>query len=118
MQARMRQILHFAAVAVCLVVVFGGTALAQSNPNLGTWKLNVAKSQFDPGPPPTSQTSVIEAWETDGVKITTTVVLADGKTRAGDTSYHYDGKDYKTLGGRGTFAAKRVDANTVAMMFK
>jgi hypothetical protein len=34
--------------------------LTQSNPLIGTWKLNLAKSKFSPGPPPKSQTLTFE----------------------------------------------------------
>src|SRR6266852_4627161 len=50
MRARKRQMSLFAVVAVALVVVLSGTALAQSsNSEVGTWKLNVAKSKFSLG---------------------------------------------------------------------
>src|SRR2546429_319920 len=46
MQARIRQMGRFAVVVVGLVAVLPGAALAQaSNPMIGTWKLNVAKSK-------------------------------------------------------------------------
>ena len=77
-QARMRQVSLVAVVAVALVVIIGGTALAQSDSSLGHWKLDLAKSKYDPGPPPMSETRVYEAWETDGVKATHTRVQADG----------------------------------------
>ena len=87
---------------------------------LGTWKLNLAKSKFDPGPPPMSETRVFEAWETDGVKMTITVVGADGTRGTLGFSNHYDGKDYKLTGSPDfdTVAAKRVGANTVAFTLK
>ena len=44
MQTRMRQASLLAAVASVLVVL-GGEALAQSNNDVGTWNLNVAKSK-------------------------------------------------------------------------
>ena len=38
-------------VAIALLAIAGSSALrAQSNPLVGTWKLNTAKSKFDPGP--------------------------------------------------------------------
>jgi hypothetical protein len=88
--------------------------------NLGTWKLNLAKSKYDPGPPPTSETVVIEAWETDGIKSTATGALPDGTSVTGRWSAHYDGKDYKLMGNPDfdTIAYKRVDANTVAFTGK
>ena len=48
------------AVLVGLAAAFvGGAALAQADAVNGTWKLNVAKSKYDPGPGPQSQTLVI-----------------------------------------------------------
>ena len=36
-------------------------AAAQTDPSVGTWVLNVAKSKYDPGPPPKSSTVTIVA---------------------------------------------------------
>ena len=80
MQARMRRMSLFPVIAVASGVL-GSTAFAQSNPLIGTWKLNLAKSTLA-GPPPASLTRVVEAWDTDGIKGTGTLVRADG-TRAG-----------------------------------
>ena len=72
MQARMRQMYLFEVVAVALVVVFGGTALAQSsNSNvdtfLGTWKFNADKSTSSGGSNPVkSRTEVVEATPDGG----------------------------------------------------
>ena len=91
--------------------------------NIGTWKLNVAKSIFDPGPPWKSETRVFEAWDTDGVKYTSTGVLADGTRVTGAFSAHYDGKDYTFTATPppppfDTIALTRVDANTTAFTVK
>jgi hypothetical protein len=117
MQTRMRHMGLVAVVAVALVV-FGATALAQSDAILGTWTLNVAKSKYNPGPPPMSETIVNESWDTDGLRYTITTVQADGTRVTSGSSVHYDGKDYKVTFTTGipdvdTVAARRVDANTV-----
>jgi hypothetical protein len=122
MQARMRQIV-VSAVAVALGVVLGGTAFAQRDPNLGMWKLNLAKSKYDSGLAPKSETIVNEAWDTDGFKYTITTVEADGKRVTSGSSAHYDGKDYKVLFVTGTpdvdtVAFKRVDPNTITYTLK
>lgn len=53
------------AFLIGLVTAFvGGTALAQQEAINGTWKLNVAKSKYDPGPGPKSQTIVISGSDT------------------------------------------------------
>jgi hypothetical protein len=45
MQTGNRPVCLFWAAAAALVVLSGGKAVAQSRPDLGTWKLNVAKSK-------------------------------------------------------------------------
>jgi hypothetical protein len=118
MRAQMRRMSLPGISVVALVVVLGGTALAQRDSNLGTWKLNVASSKYDPGPPPMSETIVNEAWETNGLRYTITTVEGDGTRVTSGGSAHYDGKDYKVTFMAGTpdvdtAALKRVDANTV-----
>jgi hypothetical protein len=120
MQAKTRRMPLFAVVAVALGVILGGTVLAQSDSNLGTWMLNVPKSKFEPGPPPMSLTRVTEVWDTNGIKTTATVVAADGTRATSSFSAHYDGKDYKVTGvpGIDTIALTRVNANTIAFTIK
>src|ERR1700736_5832798 len=92
-QARMRQMSLVAVVAVGLVVVLGGTALAQSsNTELGTWKLNVAKSKFSPGTAVKSGTIKVEAAGA-GIKLVVDTVGADGTVRHYEYTVNYDGKD-------------------------
>jgi len=117
----MRQAYLFAVVAVALVVVLGGTALAQTgDSSVGTWKLNVAKSKYEPGPPPVSETRVYEPWETDGIKGTFTPVQKDGTRATLGFAAHYDGKDYKFMGSPDfdIVALKRLDANTTDATLK
>ena len=64
-----------------------------SNPSIGTWKLNVAKSKYDPGPAPKSQTNAIEAMGTDRVKVTVEGVAGDGSRMAYSYTAKYDGMD-------------------------
>ena len=40
--------------ALAIVLAAGSVLLAQSNPFVGTWKLNLASSKYNPGPPPQS----------------------------------------------------------------
>src|SRR5205085_3569561 len=41
------------------LAIFMAGALLASDPNLGTWKLNLAKSKFSPGPGPQSVTTTV-----------------------------------------------------------
>jgi hypothetical protein len=71
-------------------------AQTASNPVIGTWKLNLVKSKFDPGPAPKSQTRTYEATP-DGTKITIRTVTASGEVVSGATA-KYDGKSYPYVG--------------------
>lgn len=109
----MRTVLRMLAVSV-LAVLAGSAVQAQSSPLVGTWKLNVAKSKFDPGPAPKSLTRTVAA-QGDGVKYTFEGVGADGKPLSYGFSVNFDGKDNPVSGsmpgGADTISAKRTDAN-------
>jgi hypothetical protein len=64
-----------------LVVTRPQVALAQSDPHLGTWVLNVGKSKYTPGPTPKEQTSVYSATATSTA--TSTVATKGTKSRSG-----------------------------------
>ena len=75
-----------------------GTAVkAAEDPNSGTWKMNSAKSKYDPGPAPKSSTTTIES---DGTKykVDGHTVNADGTETNISFDAKTDGKDYP-LGG-------------------
>jgi hypothetical protein len=77
----MQQAITRACLSVAAASVFAGAMLAQAaDPQVGTWKLNVAKSTYSPGPAPKSGTSKIEAAGA-GTKVVVDQVLADGTTR-------------------------------------
>jgi hypothetical protein len=101
--------------------VLASSALAQAaDPQIGTWKLNVAKSTFDPGPAPKSGTTVIEAAGA-GAKLIVDQTAADGTTRHWEFTANYDGKDVPIVGNNpdaDTVARTRVDANTVTTVSK
>ena len=103
--------------ALVLVVAAGSVLLAQNNPFVGTWKLNVAKSKYDPGPAPQSST---RTWDASGM------VMVNGVNAAGKTtSYGYtikdDGKEYPTMGAIPNTAdkitSKKIDANSYEAKF-
>src|SRR5580700_752867 len=109
----MKRALRFAVIT--LLAVAGSSAVrAQSNPLVGTWKLNLTKSKYDPGPLPKSLTRTVEA-QGDGVKYTFAGVAADGKPIAYGFSVQFDGKDNPVTGsmpaGADSISAKRTDSN-------
>jgi hypothetical protein len=88
----MKRLAMIFAVGV-LACAASGMVLAQSDAHIGTWKLNVAKSKFDPGPASKSETRKYEATD-GGYKFSGTTVTADGKTHSSAFTVKYDGKDY------------------------
>jgi cytochrome c-type biogenesis protein CcmE len=102
---------------VVAVLAAGSLLLAQDSPFVGTWKLNVAKSKYNPGPAPQSQT---RTWDAMGM------VMVNGVNAAGkQMSYGYtikdDGKEYATMGAipntADKISSKKVDANTFEATF-
>lgn len=59
----------------------------------GTWKLNVAKSKYSPGPAPKSGVTKIAAVE-GGIKVTADGENAEGKKTHTEYTVKFDGKDY------------------------
>jgi len=88
---------HLSAVLIALVAL-ALPALAQSPTVLfGTWKLNVSKSKFSPGPPPKSMT-VTYSGAGFGMKIVVDVVPADGAAQHWEMSPTFDGADHPVTG--------------------
>jgi hypothetical protein len=84
------------------------------NPLVGTWKLNLAKSKFSPGPPPKSQIGTFEAVG-QGLKATVDTIDAQGNPRKSVFGpWLYDGKSYPITGLPAYDAAsyKRINAST------
>jgi hypothetical protein len=103
---------------LCLAVVFAAalpqTGLAQSNPWLGMWKLNLAKSAYPPGQVPRSSTYNFQA---SGANLTNTVDTVDaaGSSLKTVNPHVYDGQVHPITGNPSvdTRMYTRVDANTV-----
>ena len=105
---------------VGLSVFLVEAAFAQSDPQVGVWKLNVAKSTYSPGPGPKSGTTTIEAAGA-GTKVVVDQVLADGTKRHYEFTSSYDGKDSPVTGNNpevDTVARTRTNATTVQTIAK
>ena len=96
------------------VFAFAGSLWAQQDARIGTWKQNVAKSTFDPGPPPKSGVAKFEPSGSNGIKLTFDGVNAQGNPTHNEYTANYDGKDYPIKGSAisDTVAIRRIDANT------
>ena len=104
-------------VVLALGVVLGAdiaTLSAQaSDPRMGTWKLNVAKSKYSPGPAPQALTLKVEP-SGQGEKVTAEFVNADGTRTTTQYTANFDGKDNPLTGSQiaDTVSLKRIDART------
>ncbi len=95
------------------IFAFGNAALA-ADPAIGTWKLNLAKSTFSPGPAPKSQTrSYVESAR--GTALTVITTAADGKQSTTTLTFKADGKPYPVSGNPDfdMVSVTRVDSLTV-----
>jgi hypothetical protein len=104
----------FKTLFVGAILAIGmGTALA-ADAVVGTWKLNLAKSTFSPGPAPKSQTRIY-AESAQGMTVTVKTTAADGKESTTTLTFKDDGKSYPVSGNPDfdTVSATRVDALTL-----
>jgi hypothetical protein len=110
----MRNILvkPFTVLVITAMGAFG------ADESLGTWKLNIGKSKFNPTAPVKSLITTREAAE-GGVKLTTTGEQADGIKINSSYQAKYDGNDYPVTGAPwDTIAIKQVDSNTFTTVTK
>jgi hypothetical protein len=104
--------LAFALLGLAATLVAADTAI-------GTWKLNVDKFKYTPGPPPKSATLTYEETA-DGIKTTGESVDAEGKTTSFEYTAKYDGKDYPVTGSDlyDTITIKRINDQTAEATLK
>ena len=112
---------------VTAVVLLGGlwvsgstrSAFAQADPAVGSWKLNVAKSRYSPGPAPKSQTITITAAG-NGIRINAKGIDGAGKATSTEYTASYDGRDVPVLFNLvyDVTSLKRIDANTSELVRK
>jgi hypothetical protein len=93
-----------------LAMLLAAVAVAASNPMIGTWKMNVAKSKFSPGPPPKSVT-VTSSEDGDWVVNKAEGVDSDGKPINTVNRVKTDGNEYPAEGpsGKGKVTIKQTD---------
>src|SRR2546429_2325939 len=80
-------------VAFCFLA--GATCFA-ANPQMGTWKLNKAKSKITPGT--AKNTMVVYSSMLGKIKVATDGIDANGKPAHAEWSGKFDGKDYPVTG--------------------
>jgi hypothetical protein len=131
---------------VCAATLITALSLSQvgaqpTDPAIGTWELNLTKSQFHPGPAPRSQSRTYEVLTVRGtirvkgvdaegrasvvaypvpqgaaaVKMTAKGIDAEGKPTLMEYTALYDGRDYPFLGNPNadSISLRRVDDFTI-----
>ena len=104
-------------IALTLALCLAGAAACYASPQMGTWKLNDAKSKFSAGS--TKNTTVVYAPAGDQVKVTTDGTDANGKPVQTEWVGKFDGKDYPLTGDASTTRAyKKIDGRTLELTNK
>jgi hypothetical protein len=95
-------------------LTLNGVAGAQgTDPIVGTWRIDLAKSTYKPGPPPKSATVVIEPAG-KGIKVSVDAVNADGTPAKWSFTTQRDGKDVPVTGHPAYDAAATTQASPTA----
>src|SRR6266480_5953454 len=84
-------------ILLTLAALFvGATVCLADNPQMGTWKLNEAKSKFGPGA--TKNNTVVYETSGDSVKVTVDGVDGDGNAIHSEWTGKFNGKFYPVTG--------------------
>jgi hypothetical protein len=88
------------ALLAFAVFAIAASAAAQSkdDPSLGTWKLNVARSKFTPGPPIKGDTRSYEVNDEGWLIVTTETIQPDGRRTGVRFAAKFDGRAYPQIG--------------------
>ena len=109
-------------VAFLVLLALSSTARAQSpDPWIGTWKVNLAKSTYKPGPKPTVAGTITVEPSAGALKTTIDGTNAQGQPTHTETVGAFDGKDNPVKGAalpNTTTAYKRIDGRTFEAMGK
>jgi hypothetical protein len=109
------------ARAIVLTMVlgfFGASTCFAAEANIGSWKLNEAKSTLTAGAPKNNMVVYVAAG--DEVKVTVDGTAADGKPTHNEWKGKFDSKDYAVTGDPGSDARsyKKIDDRTMELTVK
>jgi|SRR5579871_293011 len=85
------------SIRFVVVLLCAASMIWAADPAVGTWKLNLAKSRYRPGPPPKSQTRVYKEAP-DGMRATVTTVNPDGLMFVEEYPSNTDGVEHAVKG--------------------
>jgi hypothetical protein len=111
---------YLVALALIAGLMYVPPVLYAADNQEGTWKLNLAKSKYNPASlAPKSTTAKLEAAP-DGIKATVDTVNSENQKIHYEFTAKYDGKDYPISGDptRDTISYKRIDDYTFESVSK
>ena len=106
-------------IVLTLALCFGGVAVCfAEDANMGTWRLNEAKSKIGPGAP--KNNTVVYQAAGDNVKVTVDGMDSDGKPIHSEWTGKFDGQDYPATGDPNSDARsyKKVNDHTLDFTVK
>lgn len=105
-------------LALGLCVVAGAVCFAADSPQMGTWKLNEAKSKLDPNGP--KNNTVVYSAAGNQMKVTVDGVDGKGKAIHSEWTGMFDGKDHPVTGNpaESTRAYTKIDDRTLEFTSK
>jgi hypothetical protein len=105
-------------ILLLVMLLVGATMCLAANLDLGTWKLNEAKSKLAPGFP--KNTTVAYEAVGDNIKATVDGVDGNGKPTHNEWTGKFDGKDYPVVGDPSSDARsyKKIDDHTLDLTVK
>ena len=110
-----KRFLVVAASAIAFVVMTSAPRAQSSDPWIGTWKVNLDKSTYSPGPKPKMGATVKIEPASGGIRTTIDGVNAEGQKTHTESGGAFDGKDNPVNGAPNpdqTTALKKIDART------
>lgn len=105
---------RFALLALAVFAISVGLQAAD-DPFVGTWKLDVTRSTYSPGPASRGEILTSEPYGKNGIKTTAKITDAQGKQSVTAYQGTFDGKDYPITGDANadTTSMTRPDAYTI-----
>ena len=104
----------FGSILILLAMAIGTGAFAADN-SLGTWKVNLEKTKYTPGPFPVKSLTAVREAAPGGVKVSNTGERSDRTAINASYTAKYDGTP-ASVSGEGapydTVSLKQVDDNT------
>ncbi len=113
---------RIAVVLVSLAAILAASPRARTqsaDPWMGTWKVNLARSTYSPGPMPTVAGTVKMEPMAGGFKTTIDATDAQGQPTHTETVGKFDGKDNPVIGAQTpntTAAYRRINGRTFVVM--